>query len=124
MPRGVQTHRDIHKNRDFPFKESPEQVYGTVTKLLGNGRVTCHCDDDAKRLCRIRGKMRKREWVHVGDTVLVSLRPDDASDVGDIVFRYTDPEVSQLQRLGEYSKFKDDVEPEDDTVVFEDPDAI
>jgi translation initiation factor 1A len=32
------------------------------------------CFDGIKRLCHIRGKMRKRVWVSAGDIVLVGLR--------------------------------------------------
>ncbi len=47
--------------------------------MLGNGRLEAHCFDDVKRLCHIRGKMRKRTWVNQGDIVLVGLR--DYQDV-------------------------------------------
>lgn len=30
--------------------------------------------DGVKRLCHIRGKMRKKVWVNVGDIVLLGLR--------------------------------------------------
>lgn len=38
--------------------------YGQVTRMLGNGRVEVHCFDGSKRLCHIRGKMRKKVWVN------------------------------------------------------------
>ena len=34
--------------------------YAQVTKMLGNGRVEAMCFDGAKRLCHIRGKLRKK----------------------------------------------------------------
>jgi initiation factor 1A len=45
-----------------------------VIRMLGNGRLEAQCFDDVKRLCHIRGKMRKRTWVNQGDIVLVGLR--------------------------------------------------
>jgi len=39
-------------------------VYGQVIKMLGNGRLEAHCFDGKKRLCHIRGKMRKKVWVN------------------------------------------------------------
>lgn len=51
--------------------------------MLGNGRLEAHCMDGVKRLCHIRGKMRKKVWVNAGDIVLVGLRDyqDEKADV-------------------------------------------
>lgn len=32
--------------------------------MLGNGRLEAQCIDGVKRLCHIRGKMRKKVWVN------------------------------------------------------------
>jgi translation initiation factor 1A len=45
-----------------------------VLRMLGNGRLEAQCMDGEKRLCHIRGKMRKKVWVNVGDIVLLGLR--------------------------------------------------
>lgn len=34
--------------------------YAQVTKMLGNGRLEAMCFDGVKRLCHIRGKLRKK----------------------------------------------------------------
>ena len=34
--------------------------YAQVTKMLGNGRLEAMCFDGTKRLCHIRGKLRKK----------------------------------------------------------------
>lgn len=34
--------------------------YAQVTKMLGNGRLEATCFDGVKRLCHIRGKLRKK----------------------------------------------------------------
>lgn len=34
--------------------------YGQVLKMLGNGRLEAMCFDGIKRLCHIRGKLRKK----------------------------------------------------------------
>jgi len=36
--------------------------YAQVTKMLGNGRLEAMCFDGTKRLCHIRGKLRKKVW--------------------------------------------------------------
>ena len=34
--------------------------YAQVVRMLGNGRLEANCFDGRKRLCHIRGKMRKK----------------------------------------------------------------
>ena len=43
--------------------------------MLGNGRLEAHCFDGKKRLCHIRGKMRKKVWVNT-----VSLHSHSSGD--------------------------------------------
>ena len=38
--------------------------YAQVLRMLGNGRLEAMCIDSTKRLCHIRGKMRKKVWVN------------------------------------------------------------
>jgi translation initiation factor 1A len=92
------------KGRDMPLREDG-QVYARVTHMLGNGRLTAACDDGQSRLCKIRGSMRKREWVRVGDTVLVCLRTFQ-DEKADVVHRYDDGEVTRLSKLGEIQGLK------------------
>ena len=42
--------------------------------MLGNGRLEAFCFDGVNRLCHIRGKLRKRVWIGVGDIILLGLR--------------------------------------------------
>merc|ERR1719145_523993 len=71
------------------------------------------CFDNVKRLCHIRGKMRKKVWVMVGDIVLVSLR-DFQDEKGDIIVKYTSEEARNLKTYGELP----------DTVKINDTDQI
>lgn len=66
--------------------------------MLGNGRLEGQCFDGwtafssygssfsklkitgKKRLCHIRGKMRKKQWVAAGDIILIGLRPFQVVD--------------------------------------------
>jgi translation initiation factor 1A len=114
------------RGRDMPLREDG-QLYARVTKMLGNNRVMAACGDGQERLCTIRGSMRRREWVRVGDVVLVALR-DFQDDKADVVFKYKDDEVHRLKRLGEDvvaapQDDDDDAGADDDVVAFEhDPD--
>lgn len=94
------------------------QCYGIVTKMLGNGRmmVTFEGPERMEKRCTVRGNMRRREWVHLNDVVLVALR--EFGDAHDIVRRYTPEEVEQLKRLGELGT--DQYSDEENDIVFED----
>lgn len=75
------------------------EILGTVTKMLGAYHLSVQCLDNETRMCRIKGKMKKRTWVREGDTVIVvpwSFQDEKA----DVVWRYTGPQVSWLQRKG------------------------
>lgn len=87
------------KSREMPVRDDGQQ-YACVTKMLGNGRVLAMCGDGVERMCKIRGSMRKRDWIRVGDAVLVALREYQDSKA-DIVFKYQDAEVHRLRKLGE-----------------------
>ncbi|KAE9542773.1 hypothetical protein AGLY_002684 [Aphis glycines] len=47
------------EKRELVFKEDGQE-YAQVTKMLGNGRLEAMCFDGVKRLCHIRGKLRKK----------------------------------------------------------------
>ena len=68
--------------------------------MLGNARVEAFCFDGVSRMCQIRGQMRKRVWINVGDIVLVSLREFQDSKA-DIIWKYTPDEARQLKAYGE-----------------------
>lgn len=68
--------------------------------MLGNARVDAFCFDGVSRLCQIRGQMRKRVWITVGDIVLVSLREYQDSKA-DIIWKYTPEEARSLKSYGE-----------------------
>lgn len=68
--------------------------------MLGNGRLEAYCFDGAKRLCHIRGKMRKKVWVAAGDIVLVGLR-DFQDSKADVILKYNPDEGKEVLK-GDY----------------------
>ena len=64
--------------RELVFKEDGQE-YAQVIKMLGNGRLEAMCFDGVKRLCHIRGKLRKKVWINQSDIILVGLRDYQAS---------------------------------------------
>jgi len=75
-------------------------VLGVAVKLLGFDRVLIKCQDGHERLCRIRGKMKRRVWIREGDVVLVSPWDFQSDKRGDIIWRYTRSQAEWLRRKG------------------------
>eukprot|EP00922_Rhytidocystis_sp_ex-Travisia-forbesii_P057434 GHVS01085060.1.p1 GENE.GHVS01085060.1~~GHVS01085060.1.p1 ORF type:complete len:153 (+),score=29.58 GHVS01085060.1:66-524(+) len=128
------------EKRELRFKDEGQE-YGQVLRMLGNGRLEAYCFDGVKRLCHIRGKMRKRVWVNSGDIVLVSLR-DYQDEKGDVIAKYTADESRALKSYGELPEsakinetdmfdedgdggieFQDDSESEKEEVVVKEVDV-
>lgn len=79
---------------------SQNDVLGVAVKLLGYDRVLVKCQDGRERLCRIRGKMKRRVWIREGDVVLVSPWDFQGDKRGDLFWRYTKSQAEQLRRQG------------------------
>jgi translation initiation factor 1A len=75
-------------------------VFGVATKLLGNDRIMVKCQDGHERVCRIRGKMKRRVWIRIGDVVLVSPWDFQSDQRGDVIWRYTRGQSDYLRRMG------------------------
>ena len=83
-----------------PVLPQAHEVFGIAEKLLGYDRLTVRCQDGVTRLCRIRGKMKRRVWIRVNDVVLVSPWDFQATTRGDIVFRYKGGQAEWLRSSG------------------------
>jgi len=75
-------------------------MFGVAIKLLGYDRILVRCQDGHERLCRIRGKMKRRVWIREGDVVLVSPWDFQSDKRGDVIWRYTRAQAEQLRRRG------------------------
>ena len=75
-------------------------VLGIAVKLLGFDRIMVKCQDGHERLCRIRGKMKRRVWIRVGDIVLVSPWDFQSDKRGDLIWRYTRGQAETLRKKG------------------------
>ena len=83
-----------------PVLPQSHEVLGIAEKLLGYDRLMVRCQDGATRLCRIRGKMKRRVWIRVNDVVLVSPWDFQTGTRGDIVFRYKGGQAEWLRSSG------------------------
>ncbi|CAH1975888.1 unnamed protein product [Acanthoscelides obtectus] len=88
------------EKRELVFKEDGQE-YAQVTKMLGNGRLEAMCFDGVKRLCHIRGKLRKKVWINQGDIILIGLR-DYQNAKADVILKYTPDEARNLKTYGEF----------------------
>ncbi len=80
-------------NRDY-------EVLGIAEKLLGYDRIMVRCFDGVTRLCRIRGKMKRRAWIRVNDIVIVSPWDFQSDTRGDITYRYRRNQADWLRQNG------------------------
>jgi translation initiation factor 1A len=67
---------------------TPNDVLGIAEKMLGGDRIMVKCQDGKERLCRVRGKLKRRVWIRLGDIVLVSPWDFQSESRGDIFWRY------------------------------------
>jgi translation initiation factor 1A len=77
---------------------SANDVLGVAVKMLGAERIMVKCQDGKERMCRIRGKLKKRVWIREGDIVLVSPWDFQSDTRGDIFWRYRQNQSDWLRR--------------------------
>ncbi|MGH9918634.1 MAG: translation initiation factor eIF-1A, partial [Nitrososphaerales archaeon] len=79
------------------------EILGRVVKISGGNQVIVACVDGLTRLCRIRGKMKRRMWIRERDIVLVS--PWDFDNKrADIIWRYIKDHADWLENNGYMQK--------------------
>jgi len=79
---------------------SKNDTLGISVQMLGFDRILVKCQDGKERLCRIRGKMKRRAWVREGDIVLVSPWDFQSDKRGDIFWRYRKNQTEWLRGHG------------------------
>jgi len=75
-------------------------LLGIVKKMLGFDRIFVNCQDGHERLCRIRGKLKRRVWIRQRDIVLVSPWDFQSDKRGDIIWRYKRNQAEWLRKNG------------------------
>lgn len=94
--------RKVVSETDFGRMQLPvgTDVLGVAAKLLGFDRLLVKCQDGHERLCRIRGKIKRRVWIRQGDIVLVSPWDFQSDTRGDVCWRYRRNETAWLRSKG------------------------
>ena len=75
-------------------------VLGLAGKILGAERILVKCQDGKERVCRVRGKLKRRVWIREGDIVLVSPWDFQSDTRGDIFWRYRKNQAEWLRNKG------------------------
>ena len=76
------------------------EVLGKVIEFLGGDRLRADCEDDKERICRIRGKIRKRKWIRVGNIVLIVPWVVQGDTHGDVKWVYKRNQAEWLKQHG------------------------
>jgi translation initiation factor 1A len=79
-------------------RENEGEVLAVVVQMLGFDRVRAKCADGHIRVCRIRGRMKKRVWIRPGDVIIVVPWSFQTDRKADIIWRYTKAEADFLKR--------------------------
>lgn len=91
-------HNTQQGSKELLFKDD-EQNYAHILKPLGDRRFHMLLDTGTLGVGKLRGSMRRREYVIAGSTVLCSVRPEESKF--DILHKYTDAHLKLLRKYGE-----------------------
>ena len=86
----------------MPYRKNGE-MFGRVVDVYGQERMQVFCEDGKHRIGRIRGKIKKRVWIRVGDLVVINPWDFETEVQGklekcEISWRYLKHEISWLTR--------------------------
>ena len=73
------------------------ELFGRVIKLLGSDQVLVKCTDEITRRGRIRGKLKRRILIRDNDIVIIAPWDFKFKERGDIIWRFTLPQVDWLK---------------------------
>ncbi len=73
------------------------ELFGRVLKMMGGENVMIKCADNVTRRGRIRGKLKRRVWIRDNDIVIIAPWDFNDKERGDIVWRFTLPQVQWLK---------------------------
>ncbi len=73
------------------------ELFGRVLKMLGGENVMIKCGDNVTRRGRIRGKLKRRVWIRDNDIVIIAPWDFKEKERGDIIWRFTLPQVTWLK---------------------------
>jgi len=84
--------------KEIKLPEGNEELFGRVIKMMGGENVMVKCKDNVTRRGRIRGKLKRRVWIRDNDVVIIAPWDFGNDERGDILWRYTLPQVEWLKQ--------------------------
>lgn len=98
--------RQVKNESDLKEMRLPEEgeLFGRVLKMLGGENVMVKCTDGLTRRGRIRGKLKRRVWIRDNDIVIIAPWDFNKDERGDIVWRFTLPQVEWLKTNNHFAK--------------------
>lgn len=91
--------RQVKNESELKEIRLPEEgeMFGRVLKMLGGEHVMIKCTDGVTRRGRIRGKLKRRVWIRDNDIVIIAPWDFNKTEQGDIMWRFTLPQVEWLK---------------------------
>ena len=117
--------RNLSNSKRELVRPSEDQRIAKVGKAYGTGcfQLTLFADSSEKK-GKVCGSLYKRVWIREGDTVLCSVRSCNSSEgngeMVDIIHKYRDDEIKDLDSEGYMKKSKEELEDNvNSNIVFE-----
>ena len=117
--------RDLANSKRDLRRPEDDQRIAKVGKAYGTGcfQLTLFADSSEKK-GKVCGSLYKRVWIREGDTVLCSVRSCNSSegngDMVDIIHKYRDDEIKDLDAEGYMKKSKEELEDNvNSNIIFE-----
>ena len=89
------------------YSTCAEEIYASVAKVYGNGRILVTCNDSIDRLCVIRkkfkGRNKRNNQIQIGTYVLIGKRDWNSVSNGkmettDLLYVYSNSQAGKLKR--------------------------
>lgn len=84
--------------KEIRLPANEEELFGRVIKMMGGENLMVKCQDKVVRRGRIRGKLKRRVWIRDNDVVIIAPWDFGKEGRGDILWRYTLPQVEWLKQ--------------------------
>jgi initiation factor 1A len=103
--KNANSNSEIINNKKMRFASGEEELYGLVTKCLGNSQFLIICSDQVERICVLRnkftGRNKQSNMISIGSWVIIGVRTWETSkpnkkDKCDMLEVYTNNEKHKL----------------------------
>ena len=119
MPLNNKRPNKPRKKIDLQYKDSSiSQQYGYIKAAVGGCTFTVELLNKEEKLCSVKGVLKKRAKLRVGDLVLVEPLTDSENGRYMIMFRYTLDQKNILNKEGHLNVVDNEEEEEADEEAY------